>query len=300
MLNSCIYEGLIRHRRNTPQIHQFDFKSFFLMIDLAEIDSIFRRHWLWSAHRIALGRFRESEHLIQHRDHGNLRNRVGKVLENVGVSSDSIGSIRLLTQLRIFGISMNPVSFFYCYSHCGQKLRAVIAEVNNTPWGEQHVYVIPRFKPDAASNQQASIRSDDVDKAFHVSPFMSLDMCYRMSFTHPGTKLGVKIENHLDQPLNDVKKILDVSMVMKKKPLTGWNLNRLFLRYPLITLQIFASIYWQAFRLFMKKTSFHSHPKKQDFDSESTDKTEDLQLHSTTGEPTRPSPSESKSVLVSR
>jgi hypothetical protein len=52
--------------------------------------------------------------------------------------------------------------------------------------------------------------------------------------------------------------------------------------------------------LFMKKTSFHPHPMKQNFDSESTDKTEEFQLNPTTGEPTRPSPSESKSVLVSR
>jgi len=300
MLNSCIYEGIIRHRRNTPHVHQFDFKSFFLMMDLGEIDSIFRQRWLWSAKRIAVGRFKESEHLIHHRQHGNLRQRANQVLENAGISSDSIGSIRLLTQLRYFGFSMNPVSFFYCYSQCGKNVLAVIAEVNNTPWGEQHVYVIPNTKTDQIPNPPTSIRSNSIDKDFHVSPFMSLDMCYRMSFTAPGNKLGVKIENHLDRPLNDITKILDVSMLMKRKPLTGWNLNWLLVRYPLITAQIFASIYWHAFRLFLKKTTFYSHPRKRNSDSNPEGGVEDPKKPNPPGESTRPSPSESKSVLVSR
>jgi uncharacterized protein len=300
MLNSCIYEGVIRHRRNTPHVHQFDFKSFFLMMDLAEIDSIFRRHWFWSADRFALGRFKESEHLIHHRQSGNLRQRVDQVLDDAGISPNTIGSIRLLTQLRFFGFSMNPVSFFYCYSLCGKNVRAVIAEVNNTPWGEQHVYVISSPETNPIPNSQTSIRSNAIDKDFHVSPFMSLDMSYQMSFTVPGKKLGVKIENHLDQPLNDVKKILDVSMLMKRKPFTGWNLNRLLVRYPLITLQIFASIYWQAFRLFLKKTTFHSHPRKRNSDTTHPDNSEDPQATTISGESTRPSPSKSKSVLVSR
>lgn len=304
MLKSCIYEGVIRHRRNTPHVHQFDFKSFFLMMDLAEIQSIFRRRWLWSAERFAIGRFKESEHLIHHRPSGNLRQRVNSVLENAGISSDAIGSVRLLTQLRYFGFSMNPVSFFYCYSQCGKNVVAVIAEVNNTPWGEQHVYVVPNTESDPESDQsptpKTTIRSQPIDKDFHVSPFMSLDMCYRMSFTVPGKKLGVKIENHLDQPLNDVQKILDVSMLMNRKPLNGWNLNRLLIRYPLITIQIFATIYWHAFRLFLKRTTFYSHPRKRKLKSTHEDSVEDRKEANLPDESTRPSPTKSKSVLVSR
>lgn len=270
------------------------------MLDIAEIDSIFRRQWLWSANRFALGRFQESEHLIHHRPHGNLRQRVIHVLGKVGISCQEIGSIRLLTQLRYFGFSMNPVSFFYCYSKCGNRVRAVIAEVNNTPWGEQHVYVIPNPETDRSSLSKTSIRSSAIDKDFHVSPFMSLEMCYRMSFTVPGKNLGVKIENHLDQPLNDIKKILDVSMLLKQKPFTGWNLNLLLVRYPFITLQIFASIYWQALRLFLKKTNFYSHPRKRNPDSNPKENVKDPQETNQSDEATRPSPSKSKSVLVSR
>lgn len=269
-------------------------------MDLEEIDSIFRQRWLWSAKRLAVGRFKESEHLIHHCQHGDLRQRVNRVLENAGISSDAIGSIHLLTQLRYFGFSMNPVSFFYCYSQCGKNVLAVIAEVNNTPWGEQHVYVIPYTETDQIPNPQTSIRSNSIDKDFHVSPFMSLDMCYRMSFTVPSKKLGVKIENHLDRPLNGIKKILDVSMLLKRKPLTGWNLNRLLVKYPLITVQIFATIYWHAFRLFLKKTTFYSHPRKRNSDSNSEGGVEDPQKTNQPGESPRPSPSESKSVLVSR
>ena len=270
------------------------------MLDIAEIDSIFRRRWLWSADRFALGRFKETEHLINHRSQGNLRQRVNQVLGEAGISAKDIGSIRLLTQLRYFGFSMNPVSFFYCYSKCDNQVRAVIAEVNNTPWGEQHVYVVQNQEIDMFRHSQTSIRSSDINKDFHVSPFMSLDMCYRMSFSVPSKKLCVKIENHLDQPINEVRKILDVSMLLKRKPFTGWNLNLLLVRYPFITLQIFASIYWQAFRLFLKKTTFYSHPRKRNSDSSPKDSVKDPQETNQSGESTRPSPSKSKSVLVSR
>lgn len=270
------------------------------MLDIAEIDSIFRRRWLWSAHGFALGRFKESEHLIHHRSQGKLRQRVNQVLCEADISAKEIGSIRLLTQLRYFGFSMNPVSFFYCYSKYDNQVRAVIAEVNNTPWGEQHVYVVKNSGTEQIRLSQTSIRSSAIEKDFHVSPFMSLEMCYRMSFTVPGKNLGVKIENHLNQPLNDVRKILDVSMLLKRKPFNGWNLNLLLVRYPFITLQIFASIYWQALRLFLKKTTFYSHPRKRNPDSNPKDTEKDPQENNQSGEATRPSPSKSKSVLVGR
>ncbi len=36
----------------------------------------------------------------------------------------------------------NPVSFYFCYDSSGHSVDAVVAEVNNTPWGERHCYVI--------------------------------------------------------------------------------------------------------------------------------------------------------------
>jgi DUF1365 family protein len=257
-LNSCIYEGLIRHRRNAPKKHEFDFRSFLFLLDLDELETVFKRRWLWSTSKFAFARFRQDRHLIADPNTPSIRCRAENVLKEHGVVA-SIGAIRLLTQLNYLGFEMNPVSFFYCYNQDNSRVEAIIAEVNNTPWGEQHVYVVPANQESGSSGSQPSIHSDWVDKVFHVSPFLSMEMGYRMAFSLPGAKLGVKIENHLDHPMEGVRKILDVSMSMKRLDLTSSNLNRLLVKYPFASVKVFVGIYWQALRLYLKKIPVFSH-----------------------------------------
>ncbi|MFK7767098.1 MAG: DUF1365 domain-containing protein [Mariniblastus sp.] len=312
MPSSCIYEGLIRHRRNDPVHHEFFFRSFLLMIDLEEVETVFDRFWLWSTKRFAFARFQPNDHLKKHLPIADLRSRVTEVL-NENDFRQPVGPVKILTQLTYVGFAMNPVSFFYCYDPTGERLVAVIAEVNNTPWGEQHVYFLPTA--DAAESESSGAKSsgaksdglclddsissgldssdieptrseselpqssgiqkrntpqkpstlfaDYVDKTFHVSPFMSLDMHYRMAFSSPGEKLALKIENHrVDPNQQRSKRLLDVSMTMKRKALTSTNLNWMLIKYPLISFKIFAGIYWQALRLYLKKVPFISHPHK--------------------------------------
>ena len=112
-----------------------------LLIDLDELDLVFQKNPFWSTRGRALCRLNQSDHLKKHLPEPNLKKRVYEELKAHGISA-SIGSIRLLTQLSYFGFRMNPVSFYYCYSQDGETIEAVIAEVNNTPWGEQHTYLI--------------------------------------------------------------------------------------------------------------------------------------------------------------
>jgi len=234
------------------------------MLDLDELDSVFSGRWFWSTKSPAFARFRSQDHLIEFAEVENLRDRVIAALNKNGFSK-AIGSVRLLTQLRYLGYAMNPVSFYYCFDPTNTYVEAVIAEVNNTPWGEQHLYVIPA----AENGNHGRVAADEIDKTFHVSPFMSMEMNYRMAFSKPGEKLGVKIENHSsvgaegdanDSPSNI--KLLDVTMLLNRKPLTTRNLNWMLVKYPLLSFKIFAGIYWQALRLYLKKVPFHSHPGK--------------------------------------
>lgn len=270
---SCIYEGLIRHRRTQPVHHEFDFRSFLLMIDLDEADTVFEKFWFWSTKRFSFARFKANEHLTKHLPNDNstnssLKDRVSAVLKENDFDQP-VGKVKLLTQLSYLGFSMNPISIFYCYEADGDQVIAIIAEVNNTPWGEQHVYFLPNenrtpivVDPDSRNSQKPkTIFGNHIDKTFHVSPFMSLDMHYRMAFSPPNDRLGVKIENHTDCDTGS-KRILDVSMTMKRKPLTSANLNWLLIKYPLVSFKIFAGIYWQALRLYLKKVPFVSHPRK--------------------------------------
>ncbi len=264
MSGSAIYEGTVRHRRNSPKVHQFDFRFFMLLLDLDEIDRVFRWQPFWSTRRWSLCRFKAADHLKDFADLPSLRDRALAALRSNGVQTP-IGPIRLLTQLSYLGYTMNPVSFFYCYSLAGDKIEAVIAEVNNTPWGEQHLYVIPARQLTAAS----TIRSDDVQKEFHVSPFFDLQMNYRMAFSVPSKTLAVKIENHSivkdspdSSPSASPFKYLDVTMKLRRRELTTLRLNGLLIKYPAISFQVAAGIYWQALKLYLKKTPFVPHPHR--------------------------------------
>ncbi len=53
------------------------------------------------------------------------------------------GPIRLLTHLRFFGYSFNPVSFYYVFDAADRRVETIVAEITNTPWKERHAYVLP-------------------------------------------------------------------------------------------------------------------------------------------------------------
>ncbi len=81
------------------------------------------------------------------------------------------GPVRLLTQLRSWGMCFSPVSFYYCYDEAASRVQSVLAEVTNTPWGERHSYLLdPGDGPDADGR---------FAKQLHVSPFMDMDHVYR-------------------------------------------------------------------------------------------------------------------------
>lgn len=279
-MNSCIYEGKVRHRRNAPAHHEFDFRMFMMMLDLDELKTVFAKRWLWSTQRTAFARLRQNDRLTSHSHLTELRDRAIAVLNDSGISQP-IGSIRLLTQLRYFGFEMNPVCFYYCYAKPEpdtegqpQPIVAIIAEVNNTPWGEQHNYIIQATQDRSAANtgSQSNVRSSPIAKTFHVSPFLAMEMNYHMAFSIPGEKLGVKIENRITGSSSNQgdlggenstghQQILDVVMLLQRRPLTGTNLNWMLVKYPLISFKTFVGIYWQALRLYLKKVPFYSHPK---------------------------------------
>lgn len=247
-LASAVYEGTVRHRRFAPHAHAFEYRIAQLYLDLDEIDTLFKRRWLWSVGRRNLAEFRRSDFL------GPaglpLAEAVRQQVEKV-TGIKSAGPIRLLTHLRYFGYSFNPVSFYYCFASDGVTLEHVVAEITNMPWRERHAYVLPVAHADAHGRAWHWT----FQKTFHVSPFMPLARQYDWRFTVPGDALRV----HMNV-LHDGQLDFDATLMLERRPLTAASLARVLWRYPFMTLQIVGVIHWQALRLWLKHNPVYDHP----------------------------------------
>lgn len=252
MTNSFIYEGHVQHRRIFPVHHAFRYSLFLLYLDLDELETVFAGRCFWSTSRTALARFCRADHL------GDadipLSTSVRDLVEaQTGHRPD--GPIRLLTHLRYFGYAMNPVSFYYCFDKTGQRVETIVSEVNNTPWGEQHCYVLSRNED---AHKDRTIKTSH-PKDFHVSPFMGMNQQYRWMLSEPQESLTVQIRN-----FEDSNQIHEATLSLKRHPITTWRLARALMRYPFMTGKVAVAIYWQALRLWWKKCPYHPHPKSLD------------------------------------
>ncbi len=248
-MDSCIYEGQVRHTRNRPVTHTFNYRLFMMYLDLDELPSLFEKRWFWSVTGPALARFRREDHI------GDPKQPLADVVRDLvekETGQRPAGPIRLLTNLAYFGYCFNPVSFYYCYSADGENVEYIVAEVNNTPWGERDTYVEV-----CKDSRKRSWRFRPVKK-MHVSPFMPMDIDYHWALSRPGESLSVYMSNS-----REGERLFNASMSLQQVPINGLSLARVLGRYPVMTMRVMFAIHWQALKLWIKGVPLHDHPAKQ-------------------------------------
>jgi DUF1365 family protein len=236
--------GEVRHTRLKPVRHAFVYGTYFLMLPMRSLQH--NGPGALARNRFALLSFFDKDHGDgRSAEQGGALAWLDALLHSEGIA-DATGEVWLHCYPRVLGFTFKPVSFWYCHRPDG-SLRAVVVEVNNT-FGERHCYLLdtPRFG--------AELRAT---KVFHVSPFCAVEGGYRFRFmlTPDCARTIARIDyDDATGPL------LQTSVSGKLEVLTARSVRQALLRYPAMTLAVFARIHWQALKLFIKKAPYFGKP----------------------------------------
>jgi hypothetical protein len=249
MSASAVYEGWVRHRRFAPIEHSFRYRLFLMYLDLDELPELLDSLPLFSARRAAPARFRRSDFI------GDPERPLAECARDAVEQCSGRrpgGPVRLLANLRYFGHIFNPVGFYYCFGEDGEQVEAVVADVNNIPWGEHHPYVLTR------GGRRGPVLAGELDKQLHVSPLMGMDQAYSFRAGEPGRTLSVQIES---RPQGTDAKQFDATLSLHRRELSRSRSTRMLLQYPAMSLQVVARIYAQSLRLKLRGARYFPHPE---------------------------------------
>ncbi len=243
---SALYRGGVFHSRLRPRRHRLNYRVFWLLLDLSEIDALDARLKTFSRGRFNLLAFHDG-------DHGDgsarpLRAQIETKLAEVGVDIGD-GAIRLLTMPRVLGFVFNPISLYFCHHEDG-RLAAMVYEVTST-FRERRAYVLPVLAEDA----DAGRFRQQIDKSLYVSPFMDMEMRYDFRGRPPAETLAVSIDGSDAEGL-----LIATTMTGERRALTDRALIAAALAMPLLTLKVVAAIHWEALKLWLKRVPLTRKP----------------------------------------
>jgi len=244
-METCIYKGNVSHRRFKPIKHYFSYKTFSILFDLNELESLQKNISLFSYNKFNFFSFYNKDHGA--RDGSNLIDWVKENLKKNNFNFE-ISKIKLLCYPRIFGYVFNPLSIFYCYDK--ESLKAILYEVKNT-FDEQHTYIFP-------VNKNSKIISQQCDKKFYVSPFIEMETDYNFRLTEPDDLLRVYIK----QTDKNKNKVLIACQTGKKEPMNTKQLAINLLIHPMMTFKIILGIHFEALKLWKKGAIFQKRKVK--------------------------------------
>ena len=249
-LNSGLYRGHVHHKRLRPRQHALRYSVFTMLLDLAEIDTLASRLWLFSHNRVNLLSFHDTD-FGEGLDE-SLSDYIERKLLDSGIQTLP-ARVMLSCYPRVLGHAFNPLSLFYCLDNNGDCF-AVIHEVHNT-FGERHAYVLP-VAADAQSENDWIIQS--TEKELFVSPFAHMNMSYQFRLNLPAKRQVIVIK-----ALDEKGLVLTASYSAKKEVLSSSQLLKHFVSYPLLGVKVVLGIHFEALKLWIKGVPYFKHEPKQ-------------------------------------
>lgn len=245
-MRSGLYSGVVAHQRLRPRRHRLAYRVFMLALDLDELNALSRRLKLFSYNGWSLVSLHDRDFAGKVR--APLRPQIEAKLAEAGYDLAG-GRITLLCMPRLLGKGFNPLSVYFCHDREG-RLVATIHAVRNT-FGERHDYVLP-VEPSADGRVRQAC-----GKAFHVSPFMPMDLDYQFDLLPPGDRVGVGVTVH-----DEAGMLLAASFAGARRELTDGVLLKAVVSHPWQLAGVLAAIHWEAVKMALKGFRLFAGPKK--------------------------------------
>ena len=244
-MHSAIYRGYLRHRRFRPRPHCFTYPVFMMYLDLDELPEVLQISPWWSDRSWRPARFLRRDF---HGDPGlplaqAIRRRI-----HAETGEWHEGPIRMLGNLRYFGFNINPICCYYCFD-ADETLRYIVAEVTNTPWNERQSYVL-------VCDPEQRIQRIQFQKLLHVSPFNPMNMKYHWCNNNPAGRISLNLASEFDGAVH-----MDATLALRRREIDRSSLGGILLAYPWMTARVAWAIYWQAFKLWLKRNPVYDHPQ---------------------------------------
>eukprot|EP01041_Mallomonas_annulata_P004029 gene4029-8020_t len=265
---SSLYFGYVKHSRlKGGSTHSMRYPLFLACIDIEEVNKVGWKLWpIFSLNTgwLSFSSLDANQHMKGWRENDTLDTRVRSYVQNKTSNKYyPMGSIKLVTHLTYFGYCFNPVSFYYIFNNSEQNdVDSIVVEVSNTPWIEQHIYVINE-NVDGVEFQKnkEGVVTATWNKEFHVSPFMEMDYIYNFKFSLPKEKISVN-SKLLKKQTNELW--FTANFELQQLPLTPLSLLYMLIAYPLHTRIIQIWIHYEAIKLWWKGIPLFAHPNNSD------------------------------------
>ena len=231
------------HRRNWPKANKFLYKCNYVSIKLPAKDINTK---FFSLNKLNILSVNEKDYANGSPD---LFKWCAELIEKR--YKNKIDSLELITMPKILGYAFNPVSFIFCYSK--NKLICTILKVNNT-FSEDHYYINY-----AAKHNEGHEQNYDIEKLFHVSPFLPREGYYKIKYKNDNDCINFNIDYYN----GNNEKILETYITGKKITIENnfMIFANVFNSAYLVTRVIYL-IHFQAVKLFFKKAKFYKKPKQ--------------------------------------